>query len=103
MRYKNDKRDRLRKVVGLMTKKVMREYQDEESQSSPNSSLNEYGASVATEVIRELVDDLILTTEMHIQENYGSMDAKQFREQWTKSISQIERKIQNTLKNMSKG
>lgn len=102
MRYKNDTRDRLRKVVGLMTKKVMREYQ-EEGEETPKSSINEYGSSVAAEVIRELVDDLILTTEMHIQENYGSMDAKEFREKWSRGISQIERKIQNTLKNMSKG
>lgn len=90
-------KDKIRKVVELMTAKIMKEQSDD---SDKNYNINEYNNAVAMTVVKELIDDMITFTEMHIDSNYGNMNVKQFKKMWSDKISKIQNKIDNAFGNM---
>jgi len=55
----------------------------------------------ATDSLRELVDDLLLETEMLINEQYSQVTLDKFKKEWYGITKKFERKFSNILKNMS--
>jgi len=90
--------EKIARLVELMSKKYLRETKP--AKNSNNTPIYEYGRTIATEVLRDLVDDYQLHIEMLIDDSYGTLDVNQFKKQWYKISSDFERKFSNTLKNM---
>lgn len=82
------RKDKFRRVIELMTKKVMKEYLAEQ-EGDETTEPQEPQSPVDTEGFDEIVDDIILMTDMHIQQNYGNMDVKQFRQKWIESLDNM--------------
>lgn len=92
--------EKLSRLVELMTKKYLRETR--QSKAAGDEPIYEYGRTIASEVLRDLVDDYQVHLEMLIDDSYGRLDVNQFKKQWYKISSDFERKFSTTLKNMSK-
>lgn len=91
--------EKLSRVVELMTKKYLRE--TKKTVDSNSSTIYEYTKPIAIEVLRDLIDDYQMQTEMLIDEHYGT-DVNQFKKMWYETSNQFEKQFSNILKNMSK-
>lgn len=50
--------------------------------------------------LREIADDLLLNTELLIDNQYGKLDHEQFKNQWYKSANDFEKKFKTIIKNL---
>jgi hypothetical protein len=91
--------EKLQRVVELMAKKYI---SDSKNNNMQSTRLQEYGRTVATEALREMIDDYQLHMEMLIDEHYGELDVNQFKKQWFTISNEFEKQFSNILKNMSK-
>lgn len=60
------------------------------------------GRTHATEALREVIDDMLMATEMLIDEKYGQVDLDTFKKMWYETTSRTEKQFANILKNMSR-
>lgn len=93
-------RDKLHKVVELMTRKYFKEYKTQDNKKK--TKLEEYSGQFNSTVLREVVDDLLVGTEMLIDEQYGQVDAATFRNNWNNLATEFEKKFNHFLKNTMK-
>lgn len=71
-------------------------------ESNSPKNLNEAGETIATGAIREIADDLMVKTEMLIDELYGEVDAQEFRKAWVNKVAlPFEKSIRNIMRKMS--
>lgn len=52
--------------------------------------------------LREIADDLLLNTELLIDNHYGKLDHEQFKNQWYKASNAFEAKFKTIIKNLMK-
>lgn len=55
-----------------------------------------------SEALRDVLDDLLMATEMLIDEKYGKVGLEEFKKLWYKSTQRIEKQFLSVLKNMSR-
>lgn len=83
------------KLIELLIDKKIREL------NQPKTNIVEFnGRTIATEALRELIDDILLSTEMLIDEKYGKLDSNEFKKIWHNMMSKYERQFANIIKNM---
>lgn len=92
-------REKLSKLVELMTKKYLGEINQMKKEN--DNPLNEYGREIATELIRDAIDDFLTQNEMLIDELYGDVPLEEFKKRWMKIAEPFENKFTNILNNMS--
>lgn len=64
--------------------------------------INENNTYTMISALREIVDDLLLSTELLIDNNYGKLEHKEFKDAWYKSSNEFEKKFRNIIKNLMK-
>jgi hypothetical protein len=85
------------KLVELMVEKRVREM------TSNKNYIQEFGGrTMATESLREVMDDILVATEMLIDEKYGEVPLEEFKKMWYKATDRSEKQFANILKNMSR-
>lgn len=70
-----------------------------ESKKPIKESANTY---TMVSALREITDDLLLQTEMMIDNQYGKADHKQFKALWYKTANEFERKFGTIIKSLMK-
>ena len=93
MKNENMKR-KLRKVVELMTKKQLREY---ESQPHIGFQLDKKSNTL---LLKETLDDFYLTIDSLIAQYYGTADMLKFREMFNLLYEKYETKFDEIIKNL---
>ena len=63
-------------------------------------SLKENNTYTMLSALRDILDDLMLNTEMLIDNKYGKVDHEAFKKEWYKYASQFENKFKNIQKNL---
>ena len=95
MKNENIKK-KLRKVVELMTKKQLKEY---ESQPPIGFQLDTKSNSI---LLKETLDDFYLTIDSLIAQYYGTTDMLKFREMFNLLYQKYETKFDEIIKNLEK-
>ena len=67
-----------------------------------SKTINENNTYTMISALREIVDDLLLETELLIDNKYGQLEHKEFKDAWYKSSNEFEKKFRNIIKNLMK-
>lgn len=73
-----------------------------ETKKSKKKVIKESNTYTMISALREIVDDLLLSTELLIDNKYGRVDHKEFKDAWYKSSNEFEKKFRNIVKNLIK-
>lgn len=96
MKNENIKK-KLRKVVELMTKKQLKEYELNQSQPTVGFQLD---TKSNTLLLKETLDDFYLTIDSLIAQYYGTTDMLKFREMFNLLYEKYEAKFDEIIKNL---
>lgn len=96
MKNENIKK-KLRKVVELMTKKQLKEYELNQSQPTVGFQLD---TKSNTLLLKETLDDFYLTIDSLIAQYYGTTDMLKFREMFNLLYQKYEAKFDEIIKNL---
>lgn len=96
MKNENMKK-KLRKVVELMTKKQLKEYELNHSQPTVGFQLD---TKSNTLLLKETLDDFYLTIDSLIAQYYGTTDMLKFREMFNLLYEKYEAKFDEIIKNI---
>jgi len=87
------------KLVELMVDQQLKRRQQVSVKEA--GSYNQRDMSSAVETLRDVVDDLLMHTEMLIDESYGDVDIETFKKDWDNITTEFENKFSNILNNLS--
>jgi len=88
---------KLRKVVELMTKKQLKEYEFNQSQPTVGFQLDKKSNTL---LLKETLDDFYLTIDSLIAQYYGTTDMLKFREMFNLLYEKYEAKFDEIIKNL---
>lgn len=87
-------KEKIHRVVELMTRKHLREF-GSKNKKDKKSKMSEYDSTFSITAIEEITDDLLLGTEMLIDEYYGDISVHEFKEKWNKLSIDFDNKIKS--------
>lgn len=90
-------RDKIAKIVELMTRKHLRETGNC-SNKNKKSKIKEYNDKYSITAIEEFADDLIIGVDMLIDSHYGEVDSVEFKRMWEKLALQFQDKVGGIIK-----
>jgi len=83
-------------------KQLVKEYARKLVENLDAKTINENNTYTMISALREIVDDLLLETELLIDNKYGQLEHKEFKDAWYKSSNEFEKKFRNIIKNLMK-